>query len=219
MDWIVSGALTNHPAIRMVARRLPRWVKDGIAQYLAGADGRRQWLRQTMNANIGDTIAALPPDYCDALEVSGNLHELWHWQSYQQLWYPEFDLCCPQEPLPGPFDVVICEQVLEHVADPISAVTNLCRLIRPRGLLIVSTPFLVKLHDHPGDYWRFAPAGLALLLQYGGFENIRIHSWGNPRAILANLGPRWTPYRPWHSLRNNPITPAVVWAFANRAAN
>lgn len=219
MNWIVSPALTNHPTARLVGRHLPPLVKGWISRYLASADARRHWLRHTMNHDISDTIATLPPDYCDALEVSGNLHEHWNWQSYQQLWYPEFDLCNPREPLPGPFDVVICEQVLEHVMDPLRAVKSLCRLTRPRGLLIVSTPFLVKLHNHPGDYWRFAPDGLALLLQYGGFENVRTHSWGNPWAVWANLGPRWTPYRPWHSLRNNPVTPAVVWAFADRAAD
>ena len=38
--------------------------------------------------------------------------------------YPEFDICAPVAE-PGRFDVVICEQVLEHVPDPLSRPRNL----------------------------------------------------------------------------------------------
>ena len=83
---------------------------------------------------------------------------------YTSLNYPEFDLCAP---IVGQrkFDVVICEQVMEHVADPWAAAANLRKLTEPGGHVIVSTPFLIKVHEIAlvgmHDYWRFTPRGLA----------------------------------------------------------
>jgi SAM-dependent methyltransferase len=55
--------------------------------------------------------------------------------------------------------------VLEHVPDPITATRNLLQLLRPGGHLIVNTPFLVRIHGSPGDFWRFTPDGMRLLLR------------------------------------------------------
>lgn len=38
------------------------------------------------------------------------------------------------------FDVVICSEVLEHVTDPVDLLSQLRRLIRPDGALIITTP-------------------------------------------------------------------------------
>ncbi|MDP8993867.1 MAG: methyltransferase domain-containing protein, partial [Pseudomonadota bacterium] len=44
------------------------------------------------------------------------------------------------ETLEGPFDLVTCLEVLEHVADPRAFVAGLARILAPDGLLILSTP-------------------------------------------------------------------------------
>ncbi len=38
------------------------------------------------------------------------------------------------------FDIVICEQVLEHLADPAKALAEIARVLRPGGLLILGVP-------------------------------------------------------------------------------
>lgn len=43
-------------------------------------------------------------------------------------------------PLPGPFDVLTCLEVLEHLEHPREAVTALARHLAPGGLLIATTP-------------------------------------------------------------------------------
>lgn len=208
-----DAGLSDH--LHLVARRvLPAPVRETIYRLLLDTSPEHHWLRQTMNAAVQRAIAALPPEECDAAEISGTAHQHRPWRSYRHLDYPEFDLCRPPRPLPGPFDVVVCEQVLEHVVNPITAVRTLHELLRPKGVLIANTPFLVRLHYVPGDYWRFTPDGLEVLLRAGGFTDVTIGSWGNRWAVTANLGADWLRYRPWHSLRNNPDTPAVVWAVA-----
>ena len=47
------------------------------------------------------------------------------------------------------FDVVLCSEVLEHVPDPIQVIKELCRLIKPRGTLILTAPFCSLTHFAP----------------------------------------------------------------------
>lgn len=175
-----------------------------------------QWLRKVMNRDLDQFFAALPPSTMDVIEVSGNLRGTLPWKSYQSLSYPAFDICAPSVAA-SEADLVICEQVLEHVRDPYLAVRNLCRLVRPGGGVLVSTPFLVRIHDHPEDHWRFTPSGMRLLLEAAGLEVEWVRSWGNRRCVTANLS-RWVPYRPWRSMRDEKDVPLVVWALARQPA-
>jgi hypothetical protein len=113
--------------------------------------------------------------------------------------------------------VVICEQVIEHVVDPVLAAENLRGLCSPGGHVIVSTPFLIRVHELPmygmRDYWRFTPRGLGMLLERAGLTVQTVGSWGNRRCVTGNTD-RWPAYRRWHSLRNEPDLPVQVWAFA-----
>jgi SAM-dependent methyltransferase len=169
-----------------------------------------------MNKAIDAHIASLGPATRSAAEISGDTHADKPWREYTILKYPKFDLCAPIAE-PGKFDVVICEQVLEHVPDPWTAAAHLRELTVPGGHAIVSTPFLIKVHEIAlfdlRDYWRFTPRGLRALLESAGFVVDSVETWGNRRCVIGNLR-RWTPYRRWHPLRNDPDLAVQVWAFA-----
>jgi len=189
-------------------------MRHQIRTTLVGAGSADQWLREAMNRDLDRFFATLPPSTTDVIEVSGDLRGNLAWKSYESLTYPEFDICVPSV-APAGADLVICEQVLEHVRDPYLAVRNLVRLVRPQGLVLVSTPFLVRIHAHPEDHWRFTPSGMRLLLEAGGLEVVWVRSWGNRRCVNANLR-KWAAYRPWRSLGNDKDVPMVVWALARR---
>jgi SAM-dependent methyltransferase len=169
-----------------------------------------------MNADAEREFEALTPSTLSVAEISGANWEHLPWASRTQLDFPDFDLCAPPSDMPGPFDLVICEQVLEHVLDPLAAVRTLRCLCKPDGYVYVATPFLVRLHDHPGDYWRFTPDGLRHLLTSQGLDLVWVRSWGNRRVIAANFD-RWVSRFPWQTLRDEPHLPAVVWALARPA--
>lgn len=91
----------------------------------------------------------------------------------------------------------------------------------PGGSLIVSTPFMIRVHELPlyalRDYWRFTPRGLRTPLEQAGLVVDEVGAWGNRDCIVGNLD-RWSARRRWHSLRNEPDAPVQVWAFAHRPA-
>jgi SAM-dependent methyltransferase len=183
--------------------------------------GADQWQRAVLNRAVAEHLAALDPPSCTAAEISGDAHAGLRWNRYVSLNHPEFDLCAPIADGLGPFDVVICEQVIEHVVDPCAAAANLRQLCSPGGAVVVSTPFLVRVHELPAyglrDYWRFTPRGLRLLLERAGLEVEAVGSWGNRECVVGNFD-RWPAYRRWHPLRNEADLPLQVWAFARNPA-
>ena len=52
---------------------------------------------------------------------------------------------------------VLCMDTLEHVFDPIAVMSELKRILRPDGVIVVSSVMNFPVHDYPGDYWRFTP--------------------------------------------------------------
>ncbi len=55
-------------------------------------------------------------------------------------------------------DAYVCLAVLEHVPNPIKAMEEMYRTLKPGGKILVYVPFLFYYHAHPGyykDYWRF----------------------------------------------------------------
>jgi SAM-dependent methyltransferase len=51
------------------------------------------------------------------------------------------------------------------VADPIRAVEEMYRVLKPGGVLAISSLMFFPIHAHPWDYWRFTPEAFDLLLQ------------------------------------------------------
>ncbi len=47
------------------------------------------------------------------------------------------------------FDAVMCTEVLEHVPDPVAALTELHRLLKPGGYLLITAPFSSITHFAP----------------------------------------------------------------------
>lgn len=53
-------------------------------------------------------------------------------------------------PLPdASVDAIMCTEVLEHVPDPVSAVKEFTRLLKPGGFLLITTPFTSLTHFAP----------------------------------------------------------------------
>lgn len=67
-------------------------------------------------------------------------------------------------------DMVLSTQVLEHVRDPRIYLAECRRVLRPGGILVLSTHGLMVYHADPIDFWRWTSAGLREELQQVGFS-------------------------------------------------
>lgn len=79
------------------------------------------------------------------------------------------------------YDVITCFNTLEHVYRYQNAVAESYRVLKPGGMFIGGTPFLVNYHADPHDYWRYTDEGLARIFQDAGFEP--------ERMIYLGIGP------------------------------
>lgn len=77
------------------------------------------------------------------------------------------------------FDVVIADQVLEHVERPWLAAEEIRRVLDGGGLAIVATPFVYPIHKAPLDCWRIAPDGYKVLFPVAQWEWIEFGMWGD----------------------------------------
>lgn len=82
-------------------------------------------------------------------------------------------------------DIVLCNQVLEHVQDPIKATADMFRVLKPGGRCIGSVPHVSPVHLEPYDFRRYTDLGLEQLLKNAGFVNISIEGSGGVYSAAA----------------------------------
>jgi SAM-dependent methyltransferase len=106
---------------------------------------------------------------------------------------PGVDCVANVEDLPhksASIGTVLALNTFEHVKCFWRGLDEVHRVLRPDGVLVLSTPFFFRIHQFPHDYWRFTPAAYEALLET------------YPSKIIG-----------WHGARNRP---ANVWAVAFR---
>lgn len=82
------------------------------------------------------------------------------------------------------FDCVLCTEVLEHCSEPGAVLAEIARVLRPEGVLFLTTPFMVALHEMPHDYYRYTPSALRHLARSAGLNVSSIRSRGDYVAVL-----------------------------------
>ncbi|MCX7878507.1 MAG: class I SAM-dependent methyltransferase [Ignavibacteria bacterium] len=96
----------------------------------------------------------------------------------------------PGEKLPfenDRFDVIISSQVLEHVQDVEHYMNECYRLLKPDGILLLSTHGTWQYHASPYDYYRWTRKGLELLMEKHNFEIIKIKPVLGQLALTSQL--------------------------------
>lgn len=98
--------------------------------------------------------------------------------------------CDLSKPLPfaaSTFDTVLSSDVIEHLPNPELAFSEMSRLLKPDGILLLNTPFLYMLHEVPNDYYRFTRYAIKRLLDTAGLELVRLEEVGGYGAVIADL--------------------------------
>ncbi|WP_170580280.1 methyltransferase domain-containing protein [Ruegeria arenilitoris] len=170
-------------------------------------------------------VRSLGPEALDCAEISGKWGTQFGFRSHTQIWHRLHDIC--KGPLMDEraevrqFDLILANQVWEHLDRPYEATLNVLEMLRPGGWFWLAVPFFIPFHAAPNDCSRWSARGLRNLLTECGFdpEGIQAAQWGNRQAALRNLEPVWPPvYDPeTDSLENDPDFPICAWAMAQKS--
>jgi SAM-dependent methyltransferase len=133
--------------------------------------------------------------------------------------YPYVDIQNLSNYKENSWDFIVLDEVLEHVANPWLAISELYRLLKSGGYLITSSPFLVPIHKCPADYWRFTEDGLRVLLS--AFQSVEVYSWGNS-SVISDIAMNMmmtvneAKERGIFTETNERKFPITVWAYAQK---
>jgi SAM-dependent methyltransferase len=113
----------------------------------------------------------------------------------------------------GHFDLVLCTEVLEHVADWSAAFENLIRLCVVGGRVILTCPQFYPPHEEPYDFWRPTPNAITWHARRAGFEVEKLERGGDLWGVLGTILGGHTVASVSHRLRSRIIGRLVRVAF------
>ena len=76
------------------------------------------------------------------------------------------------------FDNVVAFQVLEHHPNPQKLICEIFRVVKNKGYILLTAPFLGGIHEEPHDYQRFTKYGLIELFKSHKCEILEIKEQG-----------------------------------------
>ena len=169
-------------------------------------------------------LKELPLKGMSVAEISGQWGKYFNFGTYEQFRYPKYDICKGpfegEDGRPRKFDLIIADQVWEHLDRPYAATKNVRKIMKRGSYFYIATPFFIPLHAVPQDNSRWSARGLRNLLVECGFDEnaIRTSQWGNRAAALRNLEPVWPPEHDTENddLSNDPDFPITAWALAQK---
>ncbi len=91
----------------------------------------------------------------------------------------------------GSVDTLLSTEVLEHVPKPRALVTEMARVLKPGGKLLLTVPFIQPLHELPSDYFRFTPSSLREFAESSGLEVESIEPRGNFASANGAMLSQW----------------------------
>ena len=182
--------------------------------------------RIVMQAQSRQWLKALQPERLEAAEVSGQWGQGLGFKRFDSYYYPDHDPCkapfLHPDGRPLKADIILANQVWEHLDRPFTATRNVLKMLRKGGYFWLAVPFFIPYHAVPVDCSRWSARGLTNLMTEAGFDadSIRAGQWGNRAAALRNLEAKWPPdHLPGSDdLTNDPAFPLVAWALARKPA-
>ena len=115
-------------------------------------------------------------------------------------------------------DTVLCSEVLEHVPRPAVALGEFARILRPGGTLLLTVPFMARLHEEPHDYFRYTRHALRTLLDDAGFDAKEIVETGSLWSFLGHQVSLGVLGLTWHLRPLRPVAVALNSWFVVRPA-
>jgi len=85
------------------------------------------------------------------------------------------------------YDLIICNEVLEHINEPFLALKEFNRILKPNGKLVLTAPQSHGLHQEPHNYFNYLSHGLEYLLKKANFTDIQVSPLGGIFHLLGKV--------------------------------
>lgn len=85
------------------------------------------------------------------------------------------------------FDTVLSTDVLEHIHEPALLFSEMTRILKPNGHLILAVPFLYWVHANPHDYNRYTHFMLEEYCKKNDLEVVKLEAYGGLPEIIFDL--------------------------------
>ena len=76
------------------------------------------------------------------------------------------------------YDTILCTQVIQAIKRPWETLQRLAYATKPRGFLIMTYPMMWPWSPDEPDYWRFTPAGMRIILNATGWDEVHSEERG-----------------------------------------
>lgn len=162
-SWIIRGKSVLRGYFHEALKTTP--ILSGIILDIGGTKGDSATYRSIQRFAPGSQVRTLNIDPKGEPEIVADAHRI------------------PLED--QSIDQVLCVNVLEHVENPEQVIKEAARVLKSGGWAIWETPFLINVHAHPYDYWRFTDRALQQLLESNGFTEIEVKQLGNGPFVAA----------------------------------
>jgi len=60
-------------------------------------------------------------------------------------------------------ETILCLDTMEHIMYPVEVMDEFYKVLKPNGILVVSSVMAFPIHNYPQDFWRFTPQGFQIL--------------------------------------------------------
>ena len=88
-------------------------------------------------------------------------------------------------------DCVLATEFLEHHSDPAAVLSEMRRVMRPGGVIVVTVPFIWNLHEIPHDEYRYTPYSLERHFRDSGFQRVEVTTLGGWNRSVAQMLGLW----------------------------
>jgi SAM-dependent methyltransferase len=76
--------------------------------------------------------------------------------------------------LSNSFDTIVSFEVFEHVFNPEQILSEIYRVLKPGGHILITTPFCWGEHEQPYDFIRYTSFGMESILERNEFKVLSI---------------------------------------------